>query len=347
MIPPRHFASDNWAGIHPDVFKALSSANQGHAPAYGGDPWTGLALAKFREHFGRDTEAFLVFLGTGANVLGLKAVTEPHHAVLCAETAHLHADECGAPERFTGCKLLTLPTSDGKITPAQVEGCLRQDHPPHQVVPRVLSITQATEFGTVYTPAEIRALADLAHAHGLLIHMDGARLANAAVSLGVGLKETTRDAGVDVLSFGGTKNGLMLGEAVLFFDKALAKDFAFIRKQGMQLASKMRFIAAQFEALLSNDLWRRNAGHANRMASRLAEGLSPLPGVRITQPVQANAVFAVLPKGAIPRLQQHASFHVWDERTGEVRLMTAFDTTEEDIAGLVQAAGEILRARPS
>jgi threonine aldolase len=336
----RLFASDNNAGIHPDVLAAIVAANEGDAPAYGADDLTALALARFRELLGPDVEAHLVFNGTGANVLGLQALLEPWHAVVCTDTSHINVDECGAPERFTGCKLLPVPTPDGKLRPDDVARQLKGFGVEHHVQPRVVSLTQSTEYGTVYTAAEIRVLADLAHAHGLYLHMDGARIANAAASLGCTLREITAGAGVDVLSFGGTKNGLMVGEAVVFFDAGLARRFRFVRKQGMQLASKMRYLAAQYVALLTDDLWRRNAEHANRLARRLADGVRGLPGVTVTQPVEANAVFAVLPPAAIPAVQARYAFYVWDEPRHEVRWMTHWATTEADVDGFVAAVRE-------
>lgn len=329
--PVRSFASDNNAGVHPEILAAIAAANDGHVRAYGDDPWTARAVEAFRAHFGPATEVFFVFNGTGANVLGIQALVRPHEAVICADLAHINVDECGAPERFTGCKLLGVPAPDGKLTPAAVAGRLRGIGDQHHVQPRVVSISQSSEYGTVYTPAEIRALADFAHAHRLLLHMDGARISNAAAALDLPLRAVTADVGVDVLSFGGTKNGLLGGEAVVFFDPAHAGRFRFIRKQGMQLSSKMRFVAAQFEALVGTDLWLRSARHANAMARRLGEGLRRIPGVTVTQPVDANAVFAILPPGSIPALQAQAYFYVWDDTRDEVRLMASFDTTEDDV----------------
>lgn len=337
-------ASDNYAGVHPEIWEAMAAANRGHSVAYGADPYTASAVARFREHFGDAIEVYFVFLGTAANVLSLQAATEPYHAVICTETAHIHVDECGAPERHTGCKLLTVATADGKLT---CEGIRRHLHGfgfEHHAQPRVVSITQATELGTVYRPEEIRAIADLVHDHQMVLHMDGARLANAAVHLNASLGQLTAEAGVDVLSFGGTKNGLMMGEAVVFFDTALARAFAYRRKQAMQLASKMRFIAAQFEALLSNDLWRRCAAHANRMARLLAEALQDFPDIRVTRPVEANGVFAVVPPEMIAPLQAFCPFYVWNEAASEVRWMTSFDTREEDIRCFVRELKRITRA---
>ncbi len=336
----RGFASDNNAGVHPRVLDALRTANHGHAVAYGDDVYTETAARLFRARFGEAAEVFFVFGGTGANVAALAALTRPHHAVVCAETAHVNVDECGAPERFAGCKLVALPTPDGKLRPEQVEPLLARLGDQHHVQPRVVSVSQPTELGTVYTVAELSRLGELAHGAGMLLHVDGARLANAAAHLGVSLKELTADAGVDVLSFGGTKNGMMYGEAVVFFDPALAKDFLFVRKQCAQLPSKMRFVAAQFTALLTDDLWLETASHANRMARLLAGELSRIPHVRVTQAVESNAVFAVLPTAAAARVRERFFFYVWDERASEVRLMCSFDTTEEDVRELLAAVGE-------
>ena len=333
----RSFASDNNAGAHPEVLAALSRVNTGHVPAYGDDPFTAAAVAVMREHLGSEAEIFFVFGGTGANVLGLDAVMRPFEAVICSAHAHVQVDECGAPERHVGCKMLGVPAPDGKLTAATVASRLTGIGNEHHVQPRVVSISQATEYGTVYSPAELRELADAVHASGLLLHMDGARIANAAAALGVPLRAITRDAGVDVLSFGGTKNGLVGGEAVVFFDPAHARHFRFIRKQGMQLPSKMRFIAAQFEALFTGELWLRSARHANAMAARLAERVREIPQVTITQRVEANAVFAIVPPPAVTALQRQYFFHVWDEARSEVRWMAAWDTTEEDVERFASA----------
>ncbi len=330
------FASDNYAGVHPAVLAAIAAANGGFAPAYGDDDWTLALHARMREIFG-DVDAFPVFNGTGGNVSALATVMQSFEAVICAETAHINVDECGAPERFTGGKLVDLPTVDGKLTPELVKGAIVGVGDQHHVQARVVSITQPTELGTVYTPAETAALAEAAHAAGLLLHVDGARLANAAVGLGTGLREITGDCGVDILTFGGTKNGLLGGEAVVFFRPDLAARYPFVRKQGMQLASKMRYVSAQLLRLLEDDLWRETAGHANAMAQRLAAAAGGVPGVRVAYPVQANAVFVALPTAVTERLLEEYRFYTWDEQAGVVRWMCSWQTTADDIDRLVAA----------
>ncbi|KON98553.1 threonine aldolase [Aneurinibacillus migulanus] len=315
--------------------ESIIRANVNHVSSYGNDPYSEAAVSKFKEHFGDNIDVYFVFNGTAANVLGLKAITRSYNSIICAETSHIHVDECGAPEYFTGCKTLTLPTEDGKLYVDLIKQHLTGFGDQHHSQPKVISIAQPTELGTVYKPEEIQAIATFAHEHGMLLHMDGSRLSNAAASLKLTFKEITVDVGVDVLSFGGTKNGLMIGEAIVFFDKSLATDFKYIRKQGMQLGSKMRFIAAQFEALLSNDLWLRNARNANDMAKFLAGKIENIPEIKITQEVEANAVFAIIPREYISTLQEVYSFYVWSEEKSEVRWMTAFDTTKEDIENFV------------
>jgi threonine aldolase len=332
----RSFASDNNAGVHPEIIAAVKKANDGHVIAYGDDPFTARAVKLFQKHFGREVAVYFVYGGTGANVLGLKAITKSHQAIICAATAHVNVDECGAPENFSGCKLLTVQTPDGKLRIEHIKPLLHGIGVEHHVQPAVITIAQATEMGTIYTKKEIKTLATFAHDNGMLLHVDGARLANAAVSLEASLKEITGDAGVDVLSFGGTKNGMMYGEAVVFFDSKLAHDFKYIRKQGMHLPSKMRFISAQFEAMLSGDLWRRGPTHANRMARLLANELAKLSQIKITQPVESNGVFAVIPKKYIPALQKKYFFYVWNEEISEVRLMASFDTSEDDVRDFVK-----------
>jgi threonine aldolase len=338
--PSRSFASDNNAGVHPEVVEAIAQVNHGHVVGYGADPYTASAKIKFEEHFGAGIEVFFTFNGTGANVLGLQALARSYHAVLCSDFAHIYSDECGAPEKFTCCKLIPLPNEAGKITLQSVRHAYHGIGDEHHVQPKVISITQSTEMGTVYRPEEIRALADFAHQRGMFLHMDGARIANAAAGLDVSLRAITRDAGVDVLSFGGTKNGIMGGEAVVFFNPALAKDFLFIRKQGMQLASKMRFIAAQFEALLTNELWLRSAQHANQMARLLERAVKAIPGVKVMYPVEANGVFAQVPRHALAKIREHYFFYMWMEEESVARWMCSFDTTEDDIKNFAAALAE-------
>jgi threonine aldolase len=325
------FGSDNHAGVLPEVLDAIRAANEGHALSYGYDPWTVAVEERFREHFGPDARSYLVFNGTGANVIALRALTRPWDAVVCAATAHLNVDEGGAPERVGGLKLLTVATPDGKLTPELVQERLTRFGDEHAVQPRVVSITQSTELGTVYSVDEVRALAAQAHEHDMFLHVDGARLANAAATLGLPLAALTTDAGVDALSFGGTKNGLMMGEAIVLLAPAIGEGIEYLRKQSMQLASKMRFLAAQFDVLLAGDRWLHSAAHANAMARRLADALADAPGVRITQKVEANAVFAVISPSVAAQLQERWRFYVWDEATGEVRWMCSWDTSPTDV----------------
>jgi len=348
--PARSFASDNNAGIHPEIIEAISRANRGHEVAYGDDPYTRSAIRKFEEHFGSGVDVFFTFNGTGANVLGLQAINRPYHAVLCSDYAHIYTDECGAPEKHTGCKLIPLSHQNGKITLESVRHAYHGIGDQHHVQARVISITQSTEMGTVYKPEEIQALAAFAHEHEMFLHVDGARIANAAASLGQTLREATRDLGVDVLSFGGTKNGIMGGEAVVFFNqelssnRELSRDFLYLRKQGMQLASKMRFIAAQFEALLTDDLWRRSADHANHMARLLEKEISRIPGVKVMWKVQANGVFAQVPRHAIEKIKARYFFYMWIEEESIVRWMCSFDTTEEDVKDFARVVAEAVRS---
>lgn len=342
---PIDFASDNHAGAHPEVLEALAAASAGHAASYGADPWTERAGQRLREHFGDGARAFFVFNGTGANVASIDALTRPWEAVICTDVAHMHVDECGAPERLAGVKLLTVPNREGKLSVDDVSRWEARRGDEHQAQPRVVSITQSTELGTLYSVAEMAEIAAAAHELDMYLHIDGARLANAAAALGTGLGDITTAIGADVVSFGGTKNGLVFGEAVIFCRPELGERFAYTRKQLGQLASKMRFVAAQFEALLADDLWLRSAAHANAMAARLAAAAEPLGGVEISGPVQANAVFARLERGAIERLLESLPgdhpFYVWDDATGQVRWMCAWDTTEEDVdrfAAAVKAA---------
>jgi threonine aldolase len=342
MKPLRSFASDNNAGVHPEILKAIALVNQGHVVGYGADPYTAIMVNTFREHFGADAEVFIVFNGTGANCLSLQALTKSYHAVLCAASAHVYTDECGAPEKFTGCKLIPISTADGKLTVEMVRHAYHGVGDEHHVQPKVISLTQSTEMGTVYQPGEIRALADFAHARDMYLHLDGARIANAAASLGQTLRQATRDLGVDVLSFGGTKNGILGGEAVVFFRPELAQDFLFFRKQSMQLASKMRFISAQLGALLTNDLWLTNAQHSNRMAKLLEKEIRQIPQVKIVHQVEANGVFAKIPSDAIAKIQERYFFYVWNEEESVVRWMCSFDTTEEDVWGFATFVAQVV-----
>lgn len=341
-VNPRGFASDNNAGIHPKILKAIESVNSGHTVAYGEDIYCMRATSKFIEFFGEDIVPFVVFNGSAANVLSLQALTQRHNAVICADTAHIHVDECGAAERFTCCKLLTVPTPDGKL---RVDLIKRQMHGigfQHHVQPKVISITQPTELGTLYTPDEIRSIVEFAHEQNMYVHVDGARLANAAVALNQPFRALTTDVGIDVLSLGGTKNGMMCGDAIIFFNSTLAEDFLYTRKQGLQLASKMRFIAAQFIAYLSDNLWADIARHSNAMAQILAKKVSQIPQVQITQKVEANCVLAIIPESIIEQLQREYFFYVWDEDRSEVRWMTSWDTTEEDIEKFVAALQRLI-----
>src|SRR5579863_6816378 len=341
--PTRSFASDNNAGVHPEILAALARVNQGHVVAYGDDPYTRSAIRKFEEHFGSDVAVFFTFNGTGANVLSLQSLTRSFHSVLCSDYAHIYTDECGAPEKHTGCKLIPLPHQDGKITLASVRHAYHGIGDEHHAQPRVISITQSTEMGTVYKPEEVQSLARFAHEHDMFLHVDGARIANAAAALGQTLRQATRDLGVDVLTFGGTKNGILGGEAVVFFHPEQSRDFLYLRKQSMQLASKMRFVAAQFEALLTNDLWHRSAEHANRMARLLEKEISRIPGVKVIWKVEANGVFAQIPHHSIEKIKQHYFFYTWMEEESIVRWMCSFDITEEDIRDFVSVVSAAVK----
>ncbi len=337
----RMFASDNASGVHPEVFRAMLAANRDHEVSYGDDIYTEQALKMFRELFGEEIMTWFVFTGTAANTLSVQSVCKSWQAVICAETAHMQVDECGAPEKFTGCKLLTVPSHDGKIHIEDILPHLTEVGFEHHVQPRVISITQPTELGTLYRLDEIEAIARFAHEHNLLLHVDGARIGNAAAALGCSFRRMTRDCGVDILSFGGTKNGMMYGEAIVFFPPHTSDDFKYIRKQSMQLASKMRFISSQFLALFGTDLWKRNADNANRMARYLAKKASKISRVEITRPVEVNAVFARIPRETIETLQESTFFYIWDETASEVRWMTSWDTTESDIDRFVELLSDI------
>jgi threonine aldolase len=336
------FASDNNSWVHPEIFKAMEAANFGHVTGYGDDSYTLDAIEIFKKEFGEDTEVFFVFNGTGANVTGLSSATHSFNSIICAETAHIQVDECGAPEKFTGCKLLPVASVNGKLTPQAIQHHLYGFDFEHHSQPRIISISQTTELGTVYRPVEIRTLADLAHKNNMLLHMDGARIANAAVALNMDFREFTRDCGVDILSFGGTKNGMMMGEAVLIFNPELAVNTKYIRKQSMQLFSKMRFVGAQFIAYFKDDLWRKTATHANKMAKLLEGEILKIPQIKITRPVEANGVFAEIPQEIIEPLQQRFFFYIWDETKSEVRWMTSFDTEEKEIFEFTKLINRLL-----
>ncbi len=338
--PARGFASDNSATIHPAVLEAIARANVGHAFGYGHDEYTQTVAAQLAALFGDHAQAFFVFNGTGANVVALRACCRPWEGVICAASSHLNVDEGGAPEAVAGVKLLTVEGVDGKLTPELVSSRIARIGDEHAVQPRVVSISQCTELGTLYTVDEIGALFSLAHDHGLLLHVDGARLANAAAALDLSLADACGAA--DIVSFGGTKNGLLVGDAVVVREPSLAGALPYLRKQSLQLASKMRFLAAQFEALLGDELWRRCAANANAMAARLADGVRDLSGLQLTRPVQTNAVFATLPRAATTALLEQFAFYVWDETIGEVRWMCSWDTTEDDVNGFAQAVADAL-----
>ncbi|HOX83497.1 MAG TPA: low specificity L-threonine aldolase [Chryseolinea sp.] len=340
----RTFASDNYAGVHPEIMEALLRANHGHTGSYGADEYTERATQKFKTLFGDSTVVYFAYNGTGANVLALSALTHSFNSIICSDLAHINVDESTAPEKFTGCKLITIPTTDGKIYPDQIEEKILRVDDQHHPQAKVISISQSTEYATLYTTSEVKAISAIAKKHNLFLHMDGSRIANAAASLQEDFKTFTKDAGVDVLSFGGTKNGMMFGEAILFFNPELAKYMKFIRKQGMQLHSKMRFISAQFDALLSNDLWKRNAEHSNKMTKFLEGELRKNKSVSITQKVEANGVFATMPPSIIPTLQEEHFFYVWNDKTSEARLMCSFDTTEEDVLNFAKHLNSLTSA---
>ncbi|WP_430816860.1 threonine aldolase family protein [Carboxylicivirga sp. RSCT41] len=339
----RGFASDNNASVHPEILKAMADANTGHAVGYGDDTVTGQAQEIFKQCFGKQTETFFVYNGTGANVIAIQALTQSFNAVVCAHTAHINVDECGAPEKLSGCKLLPVETDNGKITVEQISKYMHGFGFEHHAQPKMVSITQATELGTIYSIEEIKEIADYVHGLGLYLHMDGARIANAAAALGCSLADISINAGVDILSFGGTKNGLMFGEAIVFADPKLAENVKYIRKQSTQLHSKMRYISAQFARLLQDELWLSNASHSNKMAKLLGEKVSAIKGVELTQRVDSNGVFAIIPKDIIAPLQEEFFFYVWDEHRSEVRWMTSFDTTEDDIEQFVATLQKLLK----
>ena len=346
----RGFASDNYAGVHPEVLQALTDANEGHQVSYGEDDYTTKLTDVIREHFGARSEVFPVFNGTGANVLSLTAMMPRWGAVICSSLAHIHTDEGGAPERVSGLKLYPVSHHQGKITPEDIATEAFGFGDEHRAQPAVVSITQSTELGTVYTPSEVKDIADFTHDHGMLLHMDGARLWNAAASLGVPFSAFTSDVGVDIVSLGGTKNGIMGAEAIVVINPDAVDGLIYLRKMSMQLASKMRFVSAQLLALFENGLGLRSATHANTMAQRLRNSLEEgiasgaLSGLSFSAPTQANAVFAVLDPEVSDRIRQTFRFYDWDRSVGEVRWMCSFDTTEEDIKRFVETITAELQA---
>jgi threonine aldolase len=336
------FASDNYAGVHPSIMEALLHANTGHAASYGSDEYTAAATDKFKKYFGDDIDVYFVYNGTGANVLGLQILTRSFHSILCAELAHINVDESTAPEKILGCKLIPVSAPNGKMTADAIRAKIQRIGDQHHPQAKVISLSQTTEYGTVYSIEELKSIAALAREHNLFLHMDGSRISNAAVSIKRDFADFTRDVGVDVLSFGGTKNGMMFGEAVVVFNPSVRHELKYYRKQGMQLHSKMRFISAQFDALLTDNLWKKNAEHANKMARLLEQELRQSKGVMITQSVDANGVFAILPEKVIEPLQRQSFFYVWNDRTREVRLMCAFDTSEEDVKNFGKKLRELI-----
>jgi len=337
----RSFASDNNSGVHPHVMDAVISANTDHAIGYGDDPWTANATEKIKQTFGKEASPFFVFNGTGANSVALQAVTRPFNSIICAETAHIYVDECGAPGRMTGCTLTAIPTPDGKLTPELIRPHLQHFGVCHHSQPKVVYISQVSELGTVYTIEEVKAIADLLHSHDMYLHMDGARLANACAYLNCNMKQLTVDAGVDILSFGGTKNGMMMGEAVISFQPEISGYLQYYRKQSAQLASKLRYLSAQFIPYLDNNLWLENAMKANISAIKLKDILSSYPQIQFTQKVESNQLFFTIPSHALKRLQDKYFFYMWNEANNEARLVTSWDTSGQDIAEFEQVLKEI------
>lgn len=327
----RSFGSDNHSGVHPEIMQFLTKANYDHVVAYGDDFWTEKANEQIKRHFGEEADPFFLFNGTGANVVALRAATSPFHAILAPQTAHIAVDECGAPTFMTGAALKEIQTLDGKLTPENIAPFLDHFGFEHHSQPKVVYISQCTELGTVYSIAEIRALADFLHTHDMFLHVDGARLANAAASLHCSFKEMIANSGVDILSFGGTKNGMMMGEAVISFRPEFSENLKYIRKQSTQLCSKMRFLSCQFIPYLENDLWLKNATHANQMAQQLKKGIVDVFDAEFTQEVQANILLFKMPRPVIERMLEKHFFYIWNEKTDEIRLVTSWDTTEEDI----------------
>ena len=332
----RSFASDNNSSVHPKVMEMLMKANEGHAVGYGDDPWTEEATRLVKQQFSRPCEALFVFNGTGSNTMALQLMTRPYHIIFCADTGHIAVDECGAPSKGTGCFMRTIPTKDGKLTPGLLAPYMINFGVEHHSQPGAVYISQCTELGTVYTPDEVKALCEFAHSHGLKVHMDGARISNAAAALGVSLDEVSGACGVDTLTLGGTKNGLMGAECVVVFNPELMDEARYARKQACQLASKMRYVSCQFTAFLTDELWRTCAEHANRLAQKLHDALAAMPDVQFTQKMESNQLFFIMPKEKEEKLHEKYYFYYWNEAIGEMRLVTSWDTTEEDVDGLIE-----------
>ncbi len=340
----RSFASDNNSGIHPSVMEALAKANNDHALGYGDDGWTREAERAVRKEFTPDSLPLFAFNGTGANTVALQLVARPYQSILCAETAHIYVDECGAPVKATGCQIRPIETPDGKLTPERIEPFLTGFGDQHHSQPGVIYLSECTELGTIYSPQELRAVTALAHEHGLRVYMDGARIANAAAALDVSLRELTADCGIDLLTFGGTKNGLLNAECIVVLDPSLAREALYIRKQSAQLASKMRFLSCQYTAYLKEGLWLSNARQANAMARLLYTQLSNFPEIRFSHPVESNQLFLTMPRKAADRLLESYFLYFWNESAGELRIVTSFDTTEEDVATFTEIVKEALEA---
>ncbi|MFI3322222.1 MAG: low specificity L-threonine aldolase [Rikenellaceae bacterium] len=339
----RSFASDNNSGVHPSILEAIKEANNNHAVGYGDDKWTEAATAKFKEIFGEKAAPFFVFNGTGANSVAISSVTRSYNSIICAQSAHINVDECGAPQKMSGCAVTAIPTKDGKLSAALIEPYLVHFGVCHHSQPKVVYISQASELGTVYTIEEVKAIADLIHKYDMYLHMDGARIANACAYLGCSLREITVDAGVDILSFGGTKNGMMMGEAVVSFRDEITAHVEFYRKQGAQLASKLRYLSSQFLPYFENELWLKNATASNELAQRLYDALSKYPEVvKFTQKLETNQIFFTLPNRLIEPLLESYFFYTWNEEIDEIRLVTSWDTTDEDISGFISKFESLL-----
>lgn len=342
MKSEKSFASDNNSGVHTKILEAMENANSGHTKGYGDDLFTAKAIDIFKQHFGEQAEIYFVLTGTGANIVGIQSGIKSYHSIICAATSHINVDECGAPEKFTGAKIIAIETPDGKLTPSLIKPHLFGFGFEHHSQPGVISITQSTEMGTVYYANEIKALAELAHQHNMLLHVDGARIANAAVSINSSLKTMLVDTGVDIVSFGGTKNGMMFGEAVALINPTKSQGIQYYRKQAAQLYSKMRFVSAQFIAYFNDDLWLKNAQQANKMAQYLYDQVKGIKEISITQKVQSNGVFAIVPHQIIEPLKEAYFFYDWNEQKHEVRWMTSFDTTKEDVEQFVSRLRHLL-----